>query len=299
MRDSAQARTIELLVRGIAAGFVALAVVSALTALRRIVNVQRIPILGVAVVVFTAVLATTRRSLPETVLLGVGLLLVLPLLTPRRPDQRWRVLASIPGAAVLAFAAPAGEGGLELVTLFAIPILGGLVATFDEANSPPSLAAIGMAAATGAAFMSLPDTQNIASMAGITTVMGAGALVLPRLALGASVYPWMGLLIWIATADGSARPAAVVGTIGAMAILVIEPALRVARRQIHGLLNRPISTSGTTGEFLFAGAQGTVAVLSARLAGTRRSTWLALAIVTGLWLVVAGGLLAVQDGETR
>lgn len=299
MRDSAEARTIELLVRGIGTGFVALAVVSALATFRRIVNIQRIPILGVAVVVFTAALATTRRSLPDTVLLGVGLLLVLPFLTPRRPDQRWRVLASIPGAAVLAFAAPAGEGGLELVALVGIPVLGGLVATFDEANSPPSLAAIGMAAATGAAFLSLPDTQNIAGMAGIATVMGAGALVLPRLALGASVYSWMGLLIWIATADGSARSAAVVGTIGAMAILVIEPALRVARHQVHGILNRSISASGTTTAFLFAGAQGGLAVLSARLAGTRRSTSLALVIVAALWMLVAGGLLSLRARDHR
>ncbi len=298
MRDSAEARTIELLLRGIGTGFLALASVSALAALHRIIRVRRVPALGIAVVVFTAALATTRRSLPDTVLLGVGLLLVLPFLAPRRPDQRWRVLACIPGSAVLAFAAPAGEGGLELVVLVAIPVLGGLVATFDQAHAPPSLAAVGMAAATGAAFLALPDTQNIASMAGIAVVIGAGALVLPRLALGASVYPWMGLLIWIAAADGSARPAAVVGTIGALAILVIEPVLRVLKHRVRGLLDQPGSVSVTIRTLMFAGAQGGVAVLSARLAGTRRSTWLALVIVAGLWLLVAAGLAALRDRES-
>jgi len=272
---------------------------------RRILNIKRVPILGVAVVVMTALLALLRRPLPGAVLVGVGLLLLLPFFAPSQPDQRWRVAAAVPGAAVIAFLAPSGEGGLELLALVAIPVLGGLVASFDQAHLPSSFAAIGLASATGAALLSLPDTQNIAAMAGIAAVVGIGAFLSPTLALGVSVYPWMGLLMWIVMADGSARPAGAVGTIGALSFVVIEPVVRTllqrkrGTRQIgRGLLIRPAETSVTLWTFMFAVAQGGVALLSARLAGTSHSTLLALAIVTGIWMLLGAGLAALGDGES-
>jgi hypothetical protein len=271
-------------------GVIALLVMWAGASTRRFFEVDRMPIIGFGVVVTTALLALLRRPLPGEVLIGLGLLAALPFFAPSRPDQRWRVLATLPGAAVLAFRAPAGEGGLEILAFFAIPIAGGLIAHFDAAHRDPSLAALGVASATGAAFLSLPDTQNIAPMAGVALVVAAGVWLSPRLALGVSVYPWIGLLTWITMADGSARPASAVGTIGALALVIIEPIVRTARHRSEGLLASPAGMSPTVWALGFSGATVIVAVAASRLAGTRASTVIALAIVAGIWVMTAGAL---------
>jgi len=298
VRVAAQARTIELLGWGIAGGLVTVAGMWVSTQGRRLLNIDRVPIVGLGVVAATAVLSLLRRPLPASVLLGVGLLVVLPVLAPSSPDQRWRVLASLPGAAVLAFVAPAGEGGLEVLTFVAIPVLGGLIARFDQAHRDPSLAALGVAAATGAAFLSLPDTQNIAAMTGVALVVAIGVWLIPRLALGSSVYAWIGLLLWIAMADGSARPASAIGTIGALALVIVEPIVRAALRRTHGLLTGPPGTSPSTWALGFGVGTATMALLAARLAGTRSSTSLALLVVLVLWGMTAVGLVTLRNGAT-
>lgn len=299
MAIEAEARTIELVVKGLAGGAAALAVMWAATLLRRFLHIDRLPVVGYGVVATTALLALLRRPLPGAVLAGLLLLTLLPFFAPSRPDQRWRVLAAMPGAAVLAFLAPSGEGGLEVVAFVAIPVLSGLIAHFDQAHRDPSLAALGVAAATGAAFLALPDTQNIAAMTGVALIVAIGVWLLPHLALGVSVYPWIGLLMWIVTADGSARPASAVGTIGALALIVIEPIVRRLLRRNEGLLRGPPETSGTLWALAFAGLTLTVAVAASRLAGTRTSTVTALLIVAALWVVIATGLATRRGRHAR
>lgn len=292
----AQARTFELLALGAAAGTAAIAFAWIVATGRRLIEIDRVPLLGGTVVATTAVLALLRRPLTGTTVLGLALLLLV-FFAPGKPDQRFRVLASIPGAAVLAFAAPAGEGGLQLLTFLAIPILGGLVADFDAAHAPPSYGAIGLGTVTVAAFLALPDTQNIAALTGVAIVAALGAWLLPQLALGGSTYVWVGLLVWIATSDGSARPASAIGVIGAFGLMVIEPVVRRMVGAPNGLLVPHGHVSPRVWSFGFGALQGLIAVLAARAAGVRLSVAAAVGIVAVVWAVIAAALMSTRPRQ--
>ncbi len=80
------------------------------------------------------------------------------------------------------------------------------------------------------AYGCLPDTERIIPVAVVATVVAAAALITPLVAFGGpGSMALIGLLGWIAAAGGIGRPAAIVGALGALGVLLLAGGLRLPR----------------------------------------------------------------------
>jgi hypothetical protein len=75
----------------------------------------------------------------------------------------------------------------------------------------------------------------------------------------------VGLLLWVAAADGRGRPGSIVGAVGTLGLLVVEPLVRRVLKPPRRRARRPENHLATVA--LVTLAQGALALYAARVAG--------------------------------
>src|SRR5207237_8274580 len=123
------------------------------------------------------------------------------------------VLSTAPGAALVAWAASLDNKiGWIPPMVFLVTVAGAaLVGDFDRANARAGLGPVLMAVTALAAYTSLPDTEQIAAVAGAALPIALLGAPLPVASLGGPAAPSaLGLVAWASAAGRPARPGALV-----------------------------------------------------------------------------------------
>lgn len=270
-----------LLLTGAALGAVALAV---LVALSRFIPSWRgnsgIPIAGLVLSLPMLVVDSGVRP-SATALLGLALLVLAGAWPLESRELPVRVVASIPGTALLTVGTPSDAA---VLVALGVPVLVAALTVFEEGHDyEPGLAGMCAAIAGGGAFLTVPDTEHMALIAGAGVAVGVATFAVPKVGLGLSGPVWVGAFLWAVAIDGEARMRAIVGAVGALALLAIDPAVRTHVRIRRGLLTYLPAQSERHHLVMIAVAQTVLAVFSARVAGFAGDVTLAIVLVLAAW----------------
>ena len=248
----------------------------------------QIPLGGLLLTVPLVVVTFAGSAVGPSTTAGLSVLLITGYAIPRHLPPLVRGAASVPGAAILAIGV---DGVAFLLIVVVVPIVSTAIATFEAGHDyEHGLATMCAAIATGGAFLTVPDTEHVALLAGAGTVVGVLVLLEPRLALGGSSLAFTGAFVWAVSIDGAARATSVVGALGALGLLAIDPAVRLNVSLYRGLLTY-LPTIGARRQLVVtAGIQTVLAVFIARIAGIGSDVTLAIVLALGAWTVVGVAL---------
>jgi hypothetical protein len=286
---------------GIAAGSVAFVVLVAIALLVRCSSRRRraIPALAGFALVAAGLVALdwsgprsllTDRLVGGLVLMGLGPALA-TIVLPRRPMARVvAALAAVPGAAVVAQAA-AQYNRFDWIEPFVVvtTVVGGaLVRDFDVANARVGLAPLLVAVSALGIYTTSPDTEQILVVVGVAIPVAFVGWPKVLAAIGPGAYALTGLIAWVGAVGGRGRPGAVVGALGCLGILLVEP---VVRRAWRGRVRRPDRWSPLV-RVLVVTTHAVAVLLVARVAGLEQSAPRA-AVLAGGVLALAAAFLAL------
>lgn len=247
-----------------------------------------IPLAGVVLVAPLVIVESDGRVLSLLGLGGLGALLIAGFSVPADRPIVWHGAATVPGALMLGLD---GVGATAALVFVGVPVGAAAIRMFERGHDyEHGLAAIAAAIAGGGAFLTVPDTEHIALIAGAGVAVGVLVIAVPRFGLGGSGPVWLGAFLWAVAVDGSARVAGIVGALGALGVLVIDPLVRSNLRLHRGLLTYiPISPERLH-VVSVAALQTAIAVFTSRVAGLRVDVAMALGLTAIAWAVVGGAL---------
>ena len=193
-----------------------------------------IPIAGLLLVSPVAVVVIDGARWSTEALIGLAVLVGTGLVVPEHYPPFVKGAASIPGAAVLSIGT---DNRTAVFLLVGIPVLSTAVARFEDGHDyEHGLSAMCAAIAGGGVFLTVPDTENTALLAGAGIVVGLLVLAEPRLTLGWSRYTWAGAFFLALAVDGAPRTTATIGGIAALGLILIDPVVRAITKVGRGLL---------------------------------------------------------------
>lgn len=275
---------------GLAAGLVALAIGVLAQAAPRAVGVRRVPRAGGVLVVAAACAALAERGLlpsglvPALVLLSIGG-------AAARSHGRWVGAAVLlaPGSVLLAAATGGRHAPYPQLVAAAIASGGGWLAADFDAHMRRGPGPVLFAVSAYAAYAVVPETDAALTLVGAALPLALLGWPASLDGLGTTgAFAACGVLGWVVGHGGAARPSALVGGVGALGLLALEPLVRaLARRRASPLDALP---PGRALVPVAAACHAAVVLVTARLAGTRRATWAALAVA------VVGATVAVRLG---
>ncbi|HEY8202084.1 MAG TPA: hypothetical protein VII47_12120 [Actinomycetota bacterium] len=185
----------------------------------------------------------------------------------------------------------ADVGWVRLLVGVGAAVGGVLAAAFDRrwrtSGAPPIVLAVSVAGLYGA----VPETMHVSVLLGVAlpvALLGLGAVA----SLGsAGAYVSTALLAWTAGIGGAARPSSIVGGLGCLGLLVVEPLARNLAGGRSGLE----AISRRWGLIALAAIQVVLVAIASRVAGVQRSAGVAaLVVFADLGLATA---LAVGGGR--
>ena len=281
---------------GLTAGAVALPVVFLFVLLgrrtRRLAG-RPVPIAGIALVVAALIaIENARGGVPvsDRLVVGLALLVVGPMVAVLRPSAWTVAIATVPGAAVVAWAASL-ENHVDWVPplVFVATVIGAaLVADFDRANARAGLGPVLIAATAFAMYTALPDTEQIIAVAGAALPIALLGAPLPLASLGTpGAASCVGLLAWVAAIGGRARPGSFVGAAACLGVMLVEPPVRRALQRSWHL--RPLEPLSARTMLIVVLHLGLIAGTS-RAAGLETSGAESGALAA---IALAGGAIAV------
>lgn len=203
----------------------------------------------------------------------------------RRPAVFTAALGA-PGAWFVAYQSGLVDTAWVRVAVTLGALTGGSLAAVAE--QPPGRAGLGpplLALSALGVYFTVPDTEEamvLLAAAGPVAVLG-WPLRIAALGTGGAMAA-AGLLAWTVAAGGYGRSSSIVGGLGCLGLLVLEP---VARR-IAGAQLRASPQRGAPAVFVLS-THLAVVYLASRVVGVRRSVGEALALAGGL-LVVGGAV---------
>ena len=282
---------------GLVAAAVALLVVVAIALVsiragRRSTN--PLPIAGIPLVVATLIGFGNARggvSPNDQLVVGLVLLTLGPLVATFARSRLITILSTVPGAAFIAWAASLDNDVEWIVPIVFVVTVGGaaLVGDFDRANARAGLGPVLMAVTALSAYTALPDTEQIAVLAGAALPIALLGAPFPVASLGGpGAASTVGLFVWIAAIGGRARPGSFVGAIACLGVMVVEPVVR--RIVPRGRFVRPRAPVSLRATLVIALDIALVAGTS-RIAGLETSS-LAAAALSALLLATAAIVLA-------
>jgi hypothetical protein len=142
--------------------------------------------------------------------------------------RRWSVWLSAPAALAVAVTAPYRENWVPF--LVAVFVWRGAVsmARLDESVQGTGLTPVLFAISAAAAYVCLPDTEQIIPLAVVAVLVGAAAVAQPRLSFGSpGSMALVGLFGWIASSGGIGRPAGTIGALGGLGVLLVAGGLEL------------------------------------------------------------------------
>ena len=256
---------------------------------------HRVPAPWAGVLFAGAGLAVMSRhaNLPLGVVVGLPLLLVAGLLG-RRP---WEVMVgALPGAAAVVYLSEFPPADFQPWLVVVVAVAAGMVVDFDRvfrraAVGPPFLFITMMGV-----VVTVPDTELPLGLAAVALPVAIAGFPLRMLSLGPGGAAAVGLIGYIAVAAGTSRPGAIIGAMGALGLMLIEPIGRwLARRSPTAL--QDLAASGVRGILILGAIHALLVVGLTRFAGLR-SELLTAALFAVPFLVV-GIILAAAPGRAR
>ncbi|MBI2709663.1 MAG: M1 family metallopeptidase, partial [Actinobacteria bacterium] len=217
-----------------------------------------------------------------------------------RRDRRAAVVTAVATAAVaLSAGALVGFGSAvpgprwAPVALAAAAGLGGPAAVYTDRRwradaTGPTLLAI---AAVGA-LVAVPDTEQVAVVAGAAVATAALGWPVRRMSLGPGAAAAVAVLAWATVVGGRGRPASILGAMAALGLLAAGPAAHaLTRRWAHPPRtespDRPRAAAAVVGQLAVAGVAARVAGLSSDVATAATIASACLVGALGLGVVLA------------
>ena len=241
-----------------------------------------------------AVLADTTEP-PLSAVGGLALLAAGGALN-RRARLVVGVLLAIPGAAVVGL-----MGDLDrptwIATAAAIAIAAcvPLVVAADRSWMPDGGGQLAFALSALGLYACTPDTEESLVLCVVAGLAAVVSLVLPLRSLGrAGAAVCVGVFVWIAAFDARGRPAAFVGALAALGLLLTGP--------LGGLLRgRTRRSRGWAVLAASLAVQAALAAYAGRVVGLERSIWtsVALAVPAVVLGVIAGAVIGMPVRERR
>jgi len=257
------------------------------------------PLAGIAVVVAAGIAMVadgtqtleSRRLVVGLVLLVVGPFAVSLASGDTRAARVLAMLAAVPGAAVVAWAATAVNDlpWIPWLVLAATVVGGALVVDLDRANARAGLGPVLLAVTVLGMYSTLPDTEQIVVVVGVALPFVLLGFPFALASLGPGAYVVVGLTTWIAAVGGRGRPGSVIAAIACLGLFLVEPFVRRASR---GRLRSPRNPRSATVVWIVT-LQVPLVLVIARVAGLRTSARSAAAISALALAVAAAGLAAV------
>lgn len=210
-------------------------------------------------------------------------------------------IASLPGALLIAGAnAGLRDGWVPVLIVLGIAVVGGTAADLDRRGARYGLGPLLFFIAVGGMYFTVPDTELMRAIVGVALPLVLLAWPYAAASLGAGgAFAAVGLLLWIAPIEGIGRPGAIVGVLGAFALLVGEPLGRALVPQLLGrvrLIRFPIGHPRA----LVVGSQVVLTLYAARVAGMAQTAFAAmLLMIPALAAGVAFGVFLVIPERRR
>ena len=173
-----------------------------------------------------------------------------------------QVLLALPGSWLVATALPFTDP-TWLVPLVVVFLAAGapLLAAFDRVQVRPPLGPVVLAICVGAAYLVLPDTEEVLVLLPIAAAVGLGGWPLGTLRLGAAgSYAALAVVVAVASWDGRGRPASIIGVVATFTVPVVWAALLGAADRL-----RPASTPSRI--LALTAVHLVVAIVAARVVG--------------------------------
>jgi hypothetical protein len=249
---------------------------------------EPVPTVGLAAASAVLLAMPVVRPINGTLLGGLGLLVIAGAIFPwTRRFPFLPVLATLPGAWLLASFGLPGQGWVPGMIFGIAALCGPLVSWFDEAAHDSALPALLLAMSAAGVYVTVPDTEEALVMLGALAAptLLAWPLRLARLGtVGGHVM--VGLYISVVAWGGRGRPGSVVGAVAALGMLTAAPlGAWMARKQ-------NVTTDGWPGIWLVV-LQVLVVAVTTRVAGLRTNAIEAASIAVPtlvgallLWVVV-------------
>jgi hypothetical protein len=209
-------------------------------------------------------------------------------------------ILAIPGAWMLADS----NQGLDetwVVALIAAGtvVIGATTANFDRRTSRLALGPLLLFATVGGIYLTVPDTEIMRCVVGVSLPLVLLAWPFAAACLGAGgSYAAVGLLLWIAPIEGIGRAGSVVGALGAFALLAGEPIGHAIFRAVESRTSRP-RFQPRYPRALVVGAQVVLVLYASRVAGAATHSTPAMLLLLPMFLLAIGFGLFVEIPELR
>jgi hypothetical protein len=240
-------------------------------------------------------------DVPTTVVVGLGALWLAGMIAGWTPAP-WLAgpVLAIPGAWMLADS----NQGLDepwVVALIAVGtvVVGAATANFDRRTARYALGPLLLFATVGAIYLTVPDTEIMRCVVGVSLPLVLLAWPFAAACLGAGgSYAAVGLLLWLAPIDGIGRAGSIVGALGAFALLAGEPIGHALFRAVGGRIARRRFQPRYPRAFVL-GAQVVLALYASRVAGAATDASAALLLLLPALVLAIGFGLLVDIPELR
>ena len=226
------------------------------------------PLVGALLVGAAYLAMPTARELPEALWQGLAMLAGAGVLFPwARKAPLLPAILAVPGAWWITQKADLPVDAWLVWLLLAIIVIGApLAATFDRQHAETGYGPVLLALTIAGAYTTLPDTEEILVLLGVTLPLVLLAWPKALASLGAwGAYPAVGLLAWVIAWGGRGREGSIIGAAACLGLLVAEPIARYVARRSATLLDR--LPAGAGGAVLAGLAQVIVVAVTARVAG--------------------------------
>lgn len=215
---------------------------------------------------------------------GLALILVAAEVPPRLGlSESVAALAVVPGAIVVALAAPPDPDWVRPLVVVATPLLGYLSVDFESRYGDRGFGVVFFGLAAMGSFLAVPDTEWVRTLFAVCVVMALGAWPKTSLSLGRSgSYMAVSVFVLFSSVGGIGRPASVLAAVACLGYLVLEPLAVILRPRLGKLpwmLNRTPEAA-----LLAAVPQFAMVLLLSRVAARYHSA----AVTVGIVAIVAG-----------
>jgi hypothetical protein len=147
--------------------------------------------------------------------------------------RRWSVWLSAPAALAVGAIAPHRENWVPLFVAAFVWRGAVSMARLDEESAGSGIVPALYGISAVGALVCLPDTEQVLVLAVVAVATAIAALVEPRVAFGRSgSMALVGMFGWIAATGGIGRPAAIVGALGSLGVLVLAGGLALPSNRL-------------------------------------------------------------------
>jgi hypothetical protein len=225
-------------------------------------------------------------GLPAGLVAGLGWLGGVGMLEARRRGRALAPFLAIAGAWLLMYCSDVQlDDRMRLVVGAGVVVGGWLLADFDARWRQRGLGPVLLTVSIAGVFSTVPDTETALVALGTALPLTLLGWPWPLASLGrAGAYAAVGALLWVVATGGLGRASSVVGGLGCLALVVVEP---LARLLSPGGSVLDLLPTGRLGAVVAGGLHLGLVYVAARVAGFQAS------VAAAAWIVAAELGLAV------